>query len=155
MLQAECLCSPQIHTLNPNPHSVMGLGGGPFGRCWGQESGARMSGIRALIQRLQRSLSLLLCEDTVRRQLSANQKVLTRHWICPCRALGLAASRPWEIIPIVYWPPNPWNTVRAARMDRDRPDTEPGTFTIMTAILWGGYSYYCHFICEKPEAQRG
>lgn len=75
----------------------MGLGGGPFGRCWGQESGARMSGIRALIQRLQRSLSLLLCEDTVRRQLSANQKVLTRHWICPCRALGLAASRPWEI----------------------------------------------------------
>lgn len=147
--------SPQIHTVNPNSHSVMVLGGEALGRWWGQERGALMSGIRALIQRLQRSLSLLPCEDTVRRQLSVNQKVLTRHWICPYRALGLGASRLWEIIPVVYWPPSLWSTVGAARMDRDGPDSEPGTFRIMTAILWGGYSYYSHFICEKPEAQRG
>lgn len=52
---------------------VMVLGHGAFEGGLGQKNGAFMSGINVLVQRPQRApLSLMPCEDAVKRQLSMN-----------------------------------------------------------------------------------
>lgn len=59
---------------------VMTVEVGPLGGDWGHAGGALMNGISALIKDTpERSLALLLCEDTVRKRLSMKKYVLTRH----------------------------------------------------------------------------
>lgn len=52
LLWSECLCNPKFICWNTKPH-VRVSGGGVFGRCLGQQGGALIRGVSALIKEMQ------------------------------------------------------------------------------------------------------
>lgn len=70
------------------------LGGGTFGRRWGQEGIALTNGINALIREAgENVLPILSCEVIVRKRLPRRKWALTRHRIFLCHDLFFLASR--------------------------------------------------------------